>query len=128
MPTSVVSDVSAHGIRIEATAIFSAADSDPTDRNYVFHYTIVISNGGDAPAQLISRHWIIIDANGRREEVQGPGVVGQTPRLQPGQSFTYQSFCPLKTSWGTMEGTYQMKRDNGETFDANIPRFYLRMN
>ena len=96
-------------------------------KNHVFRYTIIIANEGDVPAQLVSRHWIIIDANGHREEVKGPGVVGETPRLEPGKSFKYQSFCQLKTSWGTMEGTYQMKRDDGDTFDVNIQRFYLRM-
>jgi len=127
MSTNVVSDLLSHGIRIGAVAVFSPDDSDPADRNHVFHYTITISNDGDAPAQLVSRHWIIIDANGRREEVKGPGVVGKTPRLEPGQSFQYKSFCPLKTKWGTMEGTYQMKRDDGEQFNVTIPRFYLRM-
>jgi len=126
MPTPVLSDTLTHGIRVAASAVFSAADSDPDDRNFIFRYTIVIANQGDAPAQLVSRHWIIIDANGQREEVKGPGVVGQTPRLAPGQEFKYQSFCPLKTPWGTMEGSYEMKRDDGETFSVQIQRFYLR--
>jgi ApaG protein len=126
MSTPVLSDVSTSGIRVSATAVFSAGDSDLPNHNHVFRYTIVISNDGDAPAQLVSRHWIIIDANGHREDVEGPGVVGQTPRLEPGQSFKYQSFCQLKTRWGTMEGTYQLKRDDGETFNASIPRFYLK--
>jgi ApaG protein len=127
MSTPVLSDVSTSGIRVSATAVFSAKDSDLAGKNHVFRYTIVISNDGDLPAQLISRHWIIIDADGNREDVNGPGVVGQTPRLEPGQSFKYQSFCQLKTVWGTMEGTYQMKRDDSEIFNASIPRFYLKM-
>ena len=127
MQTPVVSDISTHGIRVGAIAHFSADDSDPTNRNHIFKYTITLANEGDSPAELVSRHWVIIDGSGRREEVKGPGVVGQTPRLEPGQSFKYQSFCQLKTNWGTMEGTYQMKRDDGETFDAEIPRFYLKM-
>jgi ApaG protein len=127
MPTPVLSDITTHGIRVGATASYSADDSDPSDRNYVFRYTIIIKNEGDAPAELVSRHWVIIDGNGHREEVNGPGVVGETPRLMPGQSFRYQSFCPLKTTWGTMEGTYTMKRDDGERFEVLIQRFYLRM-
>jgi ApaG protein len=127
MPTPVISDTTTHGIRVGATASFSAEDSDISARNHVFKYTIIIKNDGEAPAKLVSRHWIIIDGNGRREEVNGPGVVGETPRLEPGESFRYQSFCPLKTAWGTMEGSYTMKRDDGETFDVNIQRFYLRM-
>jgi ApaG protein len=127
MPTPVLSDTLTHGIRVGASAEFSAADSDPTERNFIFRYTITVSNHGDAPAQLLSRHWIIIDANGHREEVRGPGVIGQTPRLLPGAEFSYQSFCPLRTKWGTMEGSYEMKRDDGETFTVIIDRFYLRM-
>jgi ApaG protein len=127
MPTPVLSDTTTHGIRVGATAVFSADDSDVEAKNHVFRYTIIIANEGDVPAQLISRHWIIIDANGHREEVTGPGVVGETPRLEPRKQFKYQSFCQLKTTWGTMEGTYQMKRYDGETFDVNIQRFYLRM-
>jgi ApaG protein len=127
MSTPTLSDVTTDGVRVGATAFYLPEQSDPAERRYVFGYTIVISNQGDAPAQLLSRHWVIIDANGQREEVNGPGVVGKTPRLEPGQAFKYQSFCPLKTPWGTMEGEYQMRRDNGETFDARIDRFYLRM-
>jgi ApaG protein len=134
MQTSILSDTPAtnasggepHGIRITPTAIYSAGDSDPGEPRYVFRYTILIANDGNQPAQLISRHWIIIDANGVREEVKGPGVVGETPRLEPGEKFEYQSFCLLKTPWGTMEGSYQMKRDDGQMFDAGIQRFYLR--
>jgi ApaG protein len=127
MPSPVLSDTLTHGIRVGASAEFSAADSDPSDRNFIFRYTITIANHGDAPAQLLSRHWIIIDANAQREEVRGPGVIGQTPRLVPGGEFQYQSFCPLRTKWGTMEGSYEMTRDDGETFIVNIDRFYLRM-
>jgi ApaG protein len=127
MSTPTLSDVTTDGVRVGATAFYLPEQSDHAERRYVFGYTIVISNLGDAPAQLLSRHWVFIDANGQREEVNGPGVVGKTPRLEPGQAFKYQSFCPLKTPWGTMEGEYQMRRDNGETFDARIDRFYLRM-
>jgi ApaG protein len=127
MPTPTLSDSTTQGIRIGASGYFLPDESDETDRKFVFGYTIVIANEGDSAAQLLSREWIIIDANGKREEVRGPGVVGQTPRLDPGQAFKYQSFCPLRTRWGTMEGTYRMRRDNGEEFDAKIDRFYLRV-
>ena len=115
-----------HGIRVEPEAAFSPADSDADVRRYVFKYTIRIINDGNASARLLSRHWIVIDANGRREEIDGPGVVGEHPHLKPGESFEYQSFCPLGTPWGTMEGSYRMRRDNGDTFEATIPRFYLK--
>src|ERR1041385_4544863 len=127
MATPEISDVVTQGIRVAAGAIFAPAESEPDDRRYVFDYNILIANNSDAPVQLLSRRWIIIDAVGRREEVEGPGVVGQTPRIEPGQAFKYQSHCPLKTSWGTMEGSYTMRRDNGETFEVQIGRFYLRV-
>ena len=115
-------------ISISVNTTYLADQSDPSADRYVFAYTITIANSGTVAAQLISRHWIIIDAHGRREDVQGPGVVGQTPRLLPGQAFKYQSFCPLPTPWGTMEGFYTFQRDDGETFDVAIGRFYLVQN
>jgi ApaG protein len=127
MATPELSDTETDGVRVGATAYFLPDESEPADRKYLFGYTIVIANNGDVPVQLLSRHWVIIDGAGRREEVKGPGVVGQTPRLEPGEAFKYQSFCPLKTPWGTMEGTYQMRRDDGSTFDARVGRFYLKM-
>ena len=127
MPTPEMSDTTTEGVRVGAAAFFLPEQSEPDEHKFLFGYTIVIANEGSAPAQLISRHWVIIDAEGHREEVQGPGVIGQTPRLEPGQAFKYQSFCPLRTAWGTMEGSYTMRRDNGETFDAKIGRFYLTM-
>ena len=125
MPTPEMSDEVTEGIRVGASAFYLAQESDPDEDRYAFGYTIVISNEGDTPAQLLRRHWVIIDANGHREEVRGPGVVGETPRLEPGQAFKYQSFCPLRTPWGTMEGEYLMRRDDGATFEAKIGRFYL---
>lgn len=125
MATPDFSDTSTEGIRVGATAYFLPEESDPDDRKYLFGYTIVIKNEGDQAAQLVSRYWLIIDGNGRQDEVRGPGVVGQTPRLEPGQAFKYQSYCPLKTPWGTMEGEYEMRRDDGTTFAAKIARFYL---
>ena len=125
MATPQMSDTTTDGIRVGAAAFFLPDQSDENTRQFVFGYNIVIANVGDEPAQLISRHWMIIDAHGRREEVRGPGVVGQTPRLEPGQAFKYQSFCPLRTNWGTMEGEYQFKRDDGRQFEVKIGRFYL---
>lgn len=125
MPTPEYSDTTTEGVRVGATAFFLPEHSDPQEDRYVFGYTIVIANHSDAPVQLLSRHWVIIDGTGHREEVRGPGVIGQKPRLEPGQAFKYQSFCPLSTPWGTMEGSYQMRRDNGDAFEAKIGRFYL---
>jgi ApaG protein len=127
MATPEMSDTITHNVRVGATAYFLPEQSDADKRSYHFGYTIVVANNGDKPVQLISRHWVIIDAYGRREDVEGPGVVGQTPRLEPGQAFKYQSFCPLRTTWGTMEGTYQMRYDTGEIFEVQIARFYLRI-
>ena len=127
MPTPEMSDTTTRGVRVGATAFFLPDQSDPDDRKFLFGYNIVIANYGDVPVQLLRRHWVIIDGLGRREDVEGDGVVGQTPRLEPGQAFKYQSFCPLRTPWGTMEGTYQMRRDDGTTFDARIGRFYLKI-
>jgi ApaG protein len=92
---------------------------------YFFAYRITITNVGDAPARLMSRHWIITDGSGRVEHVKGPGVVGEQPRLEPGAGFQYTSFCPLPTPVGTMEGSYQMVRDDGREFDAQIAPFTL---
>ena len=92
---------------------------------YLFTYTIRISNEGDHPAKLVSRHWIITDAQGGKEEVVGDGVVGQQPRLKSGEAFEYTSFCILKTPHGSMRGTYHMVRDDGASFGAEIPAFTL---
>ncbi len=99
--------------------------SDPLQESYGFAYTITLSNLGDAPAQLISRHWIILDSDGHREEVRGLGVVGQQPLLKPGEGFEYTSGCRLHTPTGTMEGSYRFVREDGESFDVPIPRFVL---
>lgn len=127
MSTPELSDTTTEGVRVGATGYYLPEQSDSAMPRFVFGYTIVIANVGDSPAQLISRHWIIIDAHGRREDVEGEGVIGKQPRLEPGQAFKYQSFCPLRTTWGTMEGTYRMRRDDGSEFDARIGRFYLRV-
>ena len=114
------------GIRITVQALYIPQQSAPESRRYMFAYTVVIANEGDAPAQLRTRHWVITDGNGRVEEVKGPGVVGKTPRLSPGESFRYTSGCILETPVGTMHGTYQMYRDDDDTgFDAVIAPFTL---
>lgn len=101
--------------------------SDPARRQFVFAYTIRITNTGAHPAQLISRHWIITDGEQRTEEVRGLGVVGQQPLLPPGDTFEYTSGCPLSTPVGTMRGTYHCVGENGVPFEVDIPEFVLAM-
>ncbi|MFN5538635.1 MAG: Co2+/Mg2+ efflux protein ApaG [Candidatus Melainabacteria bacterium] len=110
---------------VKSTPKFIAKESDPRANKFVFEYTIEILNKAETPATLTERRWVIIDGNGNREEVEGPGVVGETPLIQPGESFSYTSFCPLRTHWGTMEGSYKMQTQDGEFFDIEIPRFFL---
>ena len=113
--------------RFEVTvkAIYVAAESKPEQGYHFFVYRIFMKNSGSSPAQLISRHWIVTDALGRTEEVRGPGVVGQQPRIMPGQSFEYESGCPLATSFGSMKGQYHMVCDSGENFSVEVPEFFL---
>lgn len=99
--------------------------SAPREGQYLFAYHITISNEGDDTAQLISRHWYITNADGQTDEVEGPGVVGEQPVLGPGMSFEYTSFCPLKTSVGSMHGTYTMVTTGGTTFEARNSPFTL---
>ncbi len=101
--------------------------SDEAENRYVFSYTITITNPGSVAAQLISRHWIITDAEGRSQEVRGAGVVGQQPLLKPGEEYQYQSGTPLSTPVGTMRGSYQMVAEDGTRFEAPIPEFVLSM-
>ncbi len=116
-----------HGIRVSVESQYVADQSSPRARRYVFAYTVRIQNEGTEPARLRSRHWIITDGDGRVEEVRGPGVVGQQPFLRPGEHFEYTSGCVLQTPRGQMHGTYQMVREGGETFDANIAPFDLML-
>lgn len=120
-----MSDTTTNGIRVLVRSRYLPEQSSPRENQYHFAYHITITNVGAETAQLISRHWIITDAEGDVQEVRGPGVVGEQPVLQPGASFEYTSSCPLKTNVGTMHGTYQMVRANGETFEARIAPFTL---
>ena len=115
------------GIRINVSTVYVPSQSSPTEKRYVFAYTIRITNEGTEAAQLRTRHWIIKHGNGKVEEVRGPGVVGQQPTLRPTEHFEYTSGCVLETPRGTMLGTYQMYRPDGRTFDAEIAPFTLAM-
>ena len=112
-------------IRVTVRPQYLPDQSDPEKSQFVWAYKVRIENKGDVAVQLRSRHWRITDALGRKQEVKGPGVIGQTPRLKPGESFEYTSGTPLSTSSGIMGGTYQMVSDTGENFDIEIPTFSL---
>ena len=99
--------------------------SVPEDNQYVFAYTVTMENRGETAAQLLTRHWIITDSDGKTEEVRGPGVIGEHPHLKPGDSYEYTSGAIIQTPVGTMGGSYQMRDENGELFDAIIPTFTL---
>ena len=113
------------GIRVRVQSHYLPEQSSPNDDRYVFAYTITISNESTYTAQLRTRHWIITDGRGSVEEVKGDGVVGEQPRLSPGQSFQYTSGCVLTTPIGTMHGTYRFWKDDGTYFDAVIAPFSL---
>ena len=113
-----MSNAITNGIRVTVSSNYIPAQSAPKARRYVFAYTVRIANEGTESAQLKSRHWIITDGNGKVEEVRGPGVVGKQPSLDPGEALEYRSGCVLKTSRGTMRGSYQMERSDGTSFDA----------
>ena len=112
-------------ITVRVQPQFLAEQSDPVSDQYVWLYTINIENGGTEAVQLLNRHWIITNAVGHVEEVQGPGVIGEQPVLQPGDSFQYTSGCPLRTPSGMMVGTYEMVGPGDERFDIDIPAFSL---
>ena len=99
--------------------------SSSSDERFVFAYTITIENTGVIPAKLLSRHWVITDSNGKIEEVEGDGVIGEQPIIQPGEAFSYTSGAILETDVGTMSGSYQMVDESGHPFDADIPEFVL---
>jgi ApaG protein len=116
-----------HNIRVDVETAYLEDQSDPKERRFVFSYTITIRNVGNASARLITRHWVITDANGKVQEVRGDGVVGEQPYLKPGQGFRYSSGAVLETPVGAMQGSYQMLADDGRQFDAPIAPFRLAM-
>lgn len=114
-----------HLIRVETQSRYIKEQSDPDVDRYVFSYTITIRNKGSLPARLLTRHWIITDADGKEQEVMGEGVVGEQPYIKPGEEYEYTSGTMMETPVGSMRGTYQMVADDGELFDAEIPTFTL---
>lgn len=116
-----------HEFTVETDPEFLPEQSDPAADRYMFAYRITVRNTGDMTAQLVSRHWIITDANDRVQEVRGPGVVGEQPILKPGESFEYTSGCPLETPVGRMRGTYQCIAEDGTAFEVPIAEFILAM-
>jgi ApaG protein len=121
-----MSEAVTNGVRVEVMSQYSPENSRPQESEWVFQYTVRITNTGAQAVQLMSRHWIITDALDHIEEVRGPGVVGEQPVLAPGESFKYSSWCPLRTSSGMMHGTYQMTAADGERFEIEIAPFALR--
>jgi ApaG protein len=119
--------VAEHRISVDVDTTYVEEQSEPREGRYVFAYTITIRNVGTVPAKLLTRHWIITDANGKVQEVRGDGVVGEQPHLKPGQGFRYSSGAVLETPVGAMQGSYQMLADDGRRFDAPIPPFRLSM-
>ena len=123
--TESSSEAVTSGVRVAVRARYIPERSNPGDGEWFFAYTIRITNESERTVQLLSRHWVINDADGKVEEVRGPGVVGQQPVLSPGESFEYTSACPLPTSFGVMQGTYQMVTPSGDHFDIDIAPFSL---
>lgn len=122
-----VSTAVTDGIRVTVESSYVPEQSSPRGQRYVFAYTVRIVNEGLDDAQLKSRHWVITDGKGKVEEVRGAGVVGQQPRLRPGEKFEYTSGCVLETPRGEMRGSYQMERVDGRKFEADIAAFALSM-
>ena len=112
---------------MQVRSVFVPERSSPREQHFFFAYHVRIANEGSEAAKLVSRHWVITDADGDVQEVRGDGVVGETPTLAPGTSFEYTSYCPLKTAVGTMQGSYTMASSDGTSFDAEIEPFTLAM-
>jgi ApaG protein len=119
------SDLTTRDIRVQVVPSFVSEQSDPAQNRYVFAYRVRVTNGSNDQVQLLAREWRIVDADGELNVVRGEGVVGQQPLIGPGQTFEYSSFCPLVTSWGTMEGTYNLETTSGQEFQVPIARFFL---
>ncbi|MBF0263837.1 MAG: Co2+/Mg2+ efflux protein ApaG [Gammaproteobacteria bacterium] len=120
-----MTDEEKYNINVTVSVRYIKEQSKPENNQYVFAYTINIINVGHEAVKLLSRHWLITDADGKVQEVRGPGVVGQHPHLQPGENFTYTSGSIIETPIGSMQGSYQMKADDGTLFDAEIEPFSL---
>ena len=119
------SEAVTNSVRVEVESRFAPEHSQPFQNEWFFHYTVRIANEGEDTVQLLTRHWIITDATGHTEEVKGAGVVGEQPVLRPGESFQYTSGCRLRTSAGTMQGSYFCVAEDGTRFDVEIPAFVL---
>lgn len=122
-----MTDTPTYNTTVSVETAYIPDQSDPESSRYVFAYTITIRNEGTVPAKLLTRHWIITDANGKTQEVRGEGVVGEQPYLKPGEGFRYTSGTMLETPVGSMQGSYQMIADDGEHFDCPIAPFTLSM-
>jgi ApaG protein len=115
-----------HDFRISVLARYEAGQSEPAEGRFLFSYRITIANRGQRAAQLLHRYWIITDSLAPVREVEGPGVVGAVPVLEPGEQFTYTSYCDLRSGLGRMRGSYRMRHmDDGSEFDVAIPAFDL---
>jgi ApaG protein len=114
-----------HRVKVTVEPTFEPERSDPEEPRYFWRYDIEIANLGDKPVTLMERHWRITDADGRQQEVRGPGVVGEQPTIEPGQAFRYASGCPLTTPSGLMVGEYRMVDADGRSFQVSIPAFSL---
>ena len=119
-PIQSTSEAITNNVRVEIETHYSAEQSRPFQNQWLFYYTVRITNEGDEKVQLLSRHWVATDCSGRTQEVKGPGVVGEQPVLNPGESFQYTSSWPMKTSTGVLRGTYQMVTEQGDHFDVEI--------
>jgi ApaG protein len=120
-----VEKTATHKFEVSAKTTYVDSESNSEQNFHFFSYKMKIQNTGTAVAQLVSRHWIITDALGHIEEVRGPGVIGLQPKINPGQTFEYESACPLPTASGTMRGEYFFTTEDGETFSVEIPEIYL---
>jgi len=119
------SEAVTNNVRVEVESQYAPQHSRPNQQQWIFHYTVRITNEGEEPVKLLTRHWIITDATGHTEEVKGEGVIGEQPDLESGESFQYTSWCNLTTSTGIMRGSYQMVSRSGEHFDVDIAPFAL---